>query len=131
LLDYGLKLFPGNIRVRFGAKIKRLLSEWQPGIILVKTPKISRVRSKINTVQALAKSHRVPVRIITRDEIKRAFASERNKFERGLAIVNRFPELSARLPPKRKTWQPERRRMTIFDAAEAGLTYYHLEDSRL
>ena len=35
-----------------------------------------------------------------------------------------MPELAAKLPPKRKIWQSEDYRMSIFDAAAVGVAYF-------
>jgi hypothetical protein len=39
-------------------------------------------------------------------------------------LAQRFPELAAKLPPKRKIWQSEDYRMSIFDAASLGVAYF-------
>lgn len=39
------------------------------------------------------------------------------------AIVTRFPELEAWLPPRRKPWMSEHHRTAIFDAVAFGLAY--------
>jgi len=48
-----------------------------------------------------------------------------NKHQRARFIASRFPELARSLPPERKPWTSEDRRMAIFDAtglAWVGLT---------
>ena len=39
-------------------------------------------------------------------------------------LAKQFPTLDLRLPPKRKIWQSEDYRMSIFDAAAAGVAYF-------
>jgi len=46
------------------------------------------------------------------------------KYGIATALVRAFPELLVRLPPKRKPWQTEDSRMSIFDAVALGLTYF-------
>jgi hypothetical protein len=46
------------------------------------------------------------------------------------AIVREFPELEPRLPPVRKIWMSEDRRMNIFDAAALAMTFFHTKRQR-
>jgi hypothetical protein len=39
-------------------------------------------------------------------------------------VAAHFPELSWRLPPKRKAWESELKRTTIFDAASIGMAHF-------
>jgi hypothetical protein len=41
-------------------------------------------------------------------------------------LTGYFPPLANRLPPPRKKWKPEDRRMSIFDAAELAVAYLAL-----
>ena len=41
------------------------------------------------------------------------------------AIAREFPELEPRLPPVRKIWMSEDRRMSIFDAVSLAITFFH------
>ncbi len=58
--------------------------------------------------------------------VYRAFAGAGagTKYGIATALVRAFPELMVRLPPKRKPWQSEDSRMSIFDAVALGLTYF-------
>ena len=44
----------------------------------------------------------------------------RNKYSVAPAVAQRCPELTSTLPRKRKLWEGEDYRMSIFDAAAAG-----------
>jgi hypothetical protein len=48
----------------------------------------------------------------------------RTREEIAEALTRIFPELIWHLPPKRKIWQSEHPRMTVFDAIALGLTYW-------
>ena len=50
-------------------------------------------------------------------------SGHRNKYAIALCLTESFPALLLRLPPKRKPWQSEDNRMSIFDAAAFGYTY--------
>jgi hypothetical protein len=64
--------------------------------------------------------------VLERDEVQSVFLifNARTKEEMACAIVGIFPELLVRLPPKRKTYQPEAHAMIIFDAIATGLAYW-------
>ena len=51
------------------------------------------------------------------------------KYEIAVAIAERFPELGQILPPPRKLWMPEDKRMGTFDAVAWGLTLFDHKDS--
>lgn len=48
----------------------------------------------------------------------------RTKHERAKMASSMLPALSHRLPPKRKAWSSEDPRMSPFEAAALGLTYF-------
>ena len=57
--------------------------------------------------------------------VKRVFAGRNdNKDQIASAVAEQFPELLSILPPKRRPWQSEDYRMTIFDAAAVGIAYF-------
>ncbi|HET9410043.1 MAG TPA: hypothetical protein VFO39_22595 [Candidatus Sulfotelmatobacter sp.] len=74
--------------------------------------------------------YRVPVRVISAKALRETFAGQnRNKQEIASTVATRFPELLSILPPKRKPWQSEDYRMSIFDAAAVGIAYFASEKS--
>src|SRR6266851_2735985 len=50
----------------------------------------------------------------------------RGKYERAVEIAARFPEIGWKLPPKRKAWESEHYRMSMFSAAALAMTYRSL-----
>jgi hypothetical protein len=78
----------------------------------------------------LALSRNVKVKTLSRAEVKQAFAESGagTKYEIAIAIANRFPELTPRLPRFRKPWMSEDYRMSIFDAVAFGLTFFRSND---
>lgn len=132
LLEYGLKKFPGGayqVRIPFGPKMARLISDWRPDVIVLKTPKGRRLVQKIKALQELATLHEIPIRLVSNQEIKQAFATEQNKYERAHTIAKTFSELVRRLPPRRKCYQSERQQMAMFDAAVVGITYFRQNEA--
>jgi len=55
----------------------------------------------------------------------KAFAgTEKNKNEVASALAQQFSILMSKLPRRHKCWQTEDYRMSIFDAAAAGVAYF-------
>jgi hypothetical protein len=52
-------------------------------------------------------------------------AERLTKYERAQAVVQRFPVLTQKLPPKRKPWESEDYRMSVFAAAALAMAYLH------
>ncbi len=68
--------------------------------------------------------------MVCRATVRKQFPGrERNKYGIAVALSDRFPELADRVPAKRKPWQSEDYRMSIFDAMALGLAYLRLPAS--
>jgi hypothetical protein len=131
LLDWGLRMFRGGInavRVPFRHKVAQLISEWQPDKVILNEPRSARAIYKVKAVQVQAGSFDVPVILIGLRAVREAFRDHRNKDDRARALVARFPELSSRLPPRRKLWKSEDRRLSIFDAVALGVINFEADD---
>jgi hypothetical protein len=71
-----------------------------------------------------SQERRIPVRYVTRRAVEQAFLGhDGNKHEIATVLAQRFPALAAKLPPKRKCWQSEDYRISVFDAAALGVGY--------
>jgi hypothetical protein len=51
----------------------------------------------------------------------------KTRYEIASALGHIFPELAWKLPPAKRLWESEARRMAIFDAAALGLAYWQHE----
>jgi hypothetical protein len=130
LLDWGVRSFRGGVnavRIPAAMKVGTLLDDFAPSaVVLEKRESRSRkLSTKMRTVLREAARRRVPVRWVTRRMVKQAFAGhERNKDEIASVLGERFPELTPKVPPRRRIWQSEDYRMSIFDAAALGVAYF-------
>ena len=82
---------------------------------------------------ALAKQHKVNVKLLTRAKVRRAFLADGEGTKHALAVLlaARFPkELQTRLPPKRRPWMSEDYRMGIFDAVALAVAFQSTRKSR-
>jgi hypothetical protein len=128
LLDWGARSFRGGlnaVRVPRGPKVMRLIDEYVPEVLVLKNPQTKTSERIIHGIRKQAKLHRITVRLLSQNVVKETFAGRnRNKHQIASAIAERFPELLYILPPKRKPWQSEDYRMSIFDAAAVGTAYF-------
>ncbi len=114
-------------------KIGELVRRYLPTVIVVedcvhgKSRRNPRVRQLTQRILAAARESAVEGRAVPRAAVYRTFAGTGagTKYGIATALVRAFPELVVRLPPKRKPWQTEDSRMSIFDAVALGLTYFH------
>jgi hypothetical protein len=131
LLDFGVRSFRGGanaVRVPPREKLAALFDEFDPAVVVRRDSfhRGNKWRLKIDDalLQEAAK-RRVPVRHVTRRGVKKAFLGhDGNKHEIATDLAERFPALAAKLPPKRKCWQSEDYRMSIFDAAAVAVAHF-------
>ena len=136
LLDWGVRSFRDGVnavRIPPAQKLAALLDDFVPSaVVLEKRVSCTRKVSKIiETIRREATKRRASVRWVTRRMVKQAVAGHaRNKDEIAGVLGERFPELTPKVPPRRKSWQSEDYRMSIFDAAALGVAYFGRQKSR-
>jgi hypothetical protein len=132
LLDWGTKdVRQDKERVAL-ERIGELVRRYLPTVIVVedcahgKSRPNARVRQLTQRILVAARDSAVEGRAVPRAAVYRNFAvtGAGTKYGIATALVRAFPELMVRLPPKRKPWQTEDSRMSIFDAVALGLTYF-------
>jgi hypothetical protein len=128
LLDWGIKSFRNGVnavKVPFNMKLGLLLDQCGPRLVVIKTPRATALKRVDRTLVALVRSRRIPVQQIPAPTVREVFSGHnQNKYEIATVIAARYPELSPRLGPRRKLWQPERYSMSIFDAVALGIAYF-------
>ena len=128
VLDWGARSFRRGVnavRVPLGIKIARLLDEYVPCALVLERPRTRKHLRIVAAIRKQAKLHGIPIRLISATAIDKAFSgSNDNKHQIASALATRFPDLLSVLPPKRKPWQSEDYRMSIFDAAALGTAYF-------
>jgi hypothetical protein len=113
------------------SRIDAILDVWLPTTIVVRTRPIRspKARRRINTIMSVvrqrARSNSIAFRAISANDVRQFFAGRqcKSKYQIAALIARQFPELSWRLPPKRKSWRAEDHRMVIFDAAATALAF--------
>jgi hypothetical protein len=131
ILSWGVRSFRLGVNVVKTSEREKLLTvldKFTPSAVVIRERETARNTKKakiLTTIERLARSRRIPVRLISRGDVNRAFVGyESNKYEVASALAKQFPALASRLPPKRKIWQSEDYRMGIFDAAAVGVAYF-------
>lgn len=131
LADWGTKPVPYGQDVQWSRKAERLILLYKPDIVIFQdfsvkgSSRSTRMRVVNAEMMTLARTHQVRVEVLSRQEIlKICFLGERGtKNEIAEIVAKKFPELSLRVPPKRRTWMPEDHRMSIFEAVGLALAF--------
>ena len=132
LLDWGIRTYTEGKHSSLGRRLNDLKSMFAPSVILVRNA-VERnpigqaaIRLALHNLMAFAKRALVTVLLIDESSRRGFFSREAkvNKHDIARMMAAQFPELSWRLPPKRKPWQSEPTRQSIFDAASLGVFYF-------
>ncbi|NKE66869.1 hypothetical protein RAMLITH_13650 [Ramlibacter sp. RBP-2] len=116
--------------------IKELMLRHRPDVVVICDPDDRRGPGAMR-VKRIHKAIAKPVSdvgaklaIVSRRDVRIAFAQfgAINKQDIADAIGRRIEALSIRVPPPRKKWEGEDKRMGLFDAASRALTYYQMEE---
>src|SRR5438876_2138941 len=128
LLDWGVSSYRGKhgaANVLICKRMRRLLDLWRPAALVLHNPVKKSRRPKDGLTEwivAEAKSRR----IIVRAPVK-SYADYQGKiltkYENARRVAEHFPVLTRELPPKRKAWESEHYRMSIFTAASLVRVY--------
>ena len=128
LVDWGLGRLEKPESDLFQKRIEKLLDRTAPQVLVLEDMHESRrgERAIAWARIALKSAEKRGIRVerVSRAEASKHFASSgKTRWEIGLAISHFFPELAPTLPKKRRIWESEDRRMTIFTAASFALTF--------
>src|ERR1700687_4490240 len=139
LLDWGVrghrhKDTSADVLIRRG--LRPLIELWRPSILVLRkeprtTQKPHQQRDRLlKRIATEAKNHRVAVRILKKrpgaDQGKRL-----TKYENARRAAEQFSVLRWKMPPKRRPWESEDYRMSIFEALEIAVTYVSPEPKLL
>ena len=131
LLDWGVRSCrrKGNSSdVLIQRRLRPLLELWRPTFLMIRArqmpPKKHFLRERLlKGVAAEAKNYHARVQILKKRPTYRT--EKLTKYERAQTVVQRFPVLIQKLPPKRKPWESEDYRMSMFAAATLAMAYLH------
>jgi Holliday junction resolvasome RuvABC endonuclease subunit len=113
-------------------KVAELIVRYKPAVLVLEdvsvigSRRVERVRELCRQVVALAQTHRIKVKLISRAHVVKALVPSGQATKQAIAeiIAQKFPvELGSILPAKRKLWMSENSNMSIFDAAALALVF--------
>ncbi len=131
LVDFGTSDAQEEKNARCIRGVSRLIELYRPDAMILEDSRAKgsrrrqRVQRLIHELGELARRNKVQVHRISRMKVRNAFAQfeASNKDQIARAIAEQLPELASRIPPERKPWVSEARRMAIFDAAAFAITF--------
>jgi hypothetical protein len=138
LLDWGVRNYRGRRTLRQTAireKISTLLKLYAPTALVMRRRESLSRNARKETLSAArmitveARKCSVKTLRISPLEVRRFFSAHgcRTKHQIGSLIATWFEELSFKLPPARKPWQPEAHAAAVFDAVATGIAYFSRE----
>ncbi len=129
LLDWGVRSYrrKGNSSdVLIQRRLRPLLALWRPTLLVIRGTRQMPPRQKLPRERYLkgiaveAKNYRARVHILKKRSTDRA--ERLTNYASAQAVVQRFPVLTRKLPPKRKPWESEHYSMSIFEALAIAVT---------
>jgi hypothetical protein len=129
LLDWGVRSHRRegtSAGVLIRRRLRQLLELWRPSVVVLREPLRIRTLNPqrnrlLKQIMMAAKYQCARVQILKKRPTDRA--ERLTKYERALAVIKRFPVLTRKLPPKRKAWESEHYRMSMFAAATLAMAY--------
>ncbi|MGE0405269.1 MAG: hypothetical protein AB7O65_03145 [Candidatus Korobacteraceae bacterium] len=112
-------------------KVEMRIEQFRPYALIVRRPSAVTSHKPHHTRAVMAAVRQVAsklgIRVVSVSDYKTGTFflnhGKKTRHERGTLIATWFPELEPKLPPPRKVWMPEDRRMLIFAAASLAITY--------
>lgn len=132
LADVGVVAVTGKWTIKGLPKIEALLNRYFPEVVVMQdmeeqaARRSKRLRDVNQLVQVELALHKCKVALLSQRAVRREFFDEEPGTKDRLArlLAQRFPEdLCHRLPPSRKPWMSEDRRMDIFDAVALAVAF--------
>jgi Holliday junction resolvasome RuvABC endonuclease subunit len=132
ILECGNKGAKGNKNVRAITKLEKLMKQFLPGVLVL--PDVNakgchrapRIKALHRQVIELATMQKCKVALFSGEQLRIALLGDvkGTKHEMAEMLAQKYPvELAAKLPPKRRAWENEDRRMDIFDAMAMAVVF--------
>jgi hypothetical protein len=133
LLDWGVctdrrKRHSGDALIQ--KRLKRVLALWSPSVILLRDRggvrrSICSPNRLLKRIVAEAKDLRIPVCSLEATN-SRPHGKSLTHHENARRVAERFPSLEWEVPPKRRAWESEHYRTSIFTAASLAMSHIQL-----
>jgi hypothetical protein len=133
LVDWGMSDVPAKRKtpVCLG-RLSFLLDQYGPDGVVIRQVPQGRLAKLSEAITELVESRRIVIAAVSRDRIREAFGhlGSPTRYAIVQAIAKRIPVLAPYVPPVRKIWYGEDRRMGLFDAAAMALTFFESNGQR-
>lgn len=137
--DWGTVVAKGDKNAICLRRLDTMLTQFSPEALLLeafgkgsslRSPRIARL---YRGIASMAASRGIDVHIYSLNDVKACFAAvgARTRQEIAEAVGRHIDAFGHRLPPPRRPWQSEDRRMALFSAAALVLTHFQYGGSRL
>lgn len=135
-LDWGTTEIRSDQNLKSLERITKLIRFYHPEVLILEDcskeqgRRCERTKILLDQIAEYAQSQKIPLVKYSSDRVREVFSffDVDNKQQIAQKICEWLPELAPRIPPERKPWMSEDRRMGIFDAVALILTYYYLEE---
>lgn len=135
--DWGIREIRGPRKCnRCLPRIKQIVDRYAPNFIVIQdtsehgTQRARWITTLNVSINVLAKDRSIPVFAYSRDQVRGVFERREcpNKHSLAEIIAKQIPAFERYVPPPRKPWMSEDRRMGLFDAAGLGLAFFQSID---
>lgn len=132
-IDWGTRDTRGKHKNAIGLKkISVLIDTHQPDAIVMEDPtaegsvRTNRIKRLCRSIASLADSQSIDVHAYPRARVQEFFEpfGAKTRHEIAVSIASQVTALERFLPPRRKPWKIEDPKMSIFNAAALGMTYF-------
>jgi len=137
--DWGIREIRGPRKCsRCLPRITQIVDRYVPDVIVVQdtsehgTQRARWITALNVSINVLAKDRAIPAFAYSRDQVRAAFERHgcSNKHRLAELIAKHIPAFERYVPPPRKPWMSEDRRMGLFDAAALGLVFFQSIDKQ-
>lgn len=132
LVDWGIASAKEGRNAKLVARLERLLKRYDPAVFVLEgfeedtARRNQRIQDLCRSMRNLAVSKGLRAPVYPRFAVQNHFAREgaSTRHEIAQAVARCFDAIDHRLPRKRKIWESEDARQSLFDAAALALTHY-------
>jgi hypothetical protein len=133
LVDWGTRETATDKNAACLTKLTELLDRYDPHTLVLEDPsrlprRSSRIDRLYQAIAALCHGRTIDLAVFSRGDIHRCYASVGALTWQDIAeaAARQLEPLRPLVPPRRKAWQSEPRRMSIFAAAALAMVYWQL-----
>jgi hypothetical protein len=130
-VDWGIASAKTGRNARLAKRFERLLKRYDPAVLVLEdfetgTSRSERVKMLCRQFVHLAAGNGMDTPVYRRSAVRTVFASvgASTRYEIAQVVAQHIEAMNHRMPRKRKPWQSEDPRQSLFDAAALAMTYF-------